>query len=70
MKDFCLFLSDYDDKFISDFWHFYFDGPHPESYKEDYETLYLKIKGIDTKVAGFMKLSYDKILSEHDGHGQ
>jgi len=70
VKDFCLFLSDYNGKVISDFWHFYFDGPHPEKYKEDYETLYLKIEGIDTKVANLMSLSYDKILSEHDGHGQ
>ncbi len=70
VKDFCLFLSEFNDKIISDFWHFYFDGPHPEEYKEDYETLYLKIEEIDTKVAHLMKLSYDKILSENDSHGQ
>lgn len=68
VKDFCNLLSNYNDKVISDFWYFHFDGPHPEKYEKDYETLYLKIEGIDTKVAHLMKLSYDKILSEHDGH--
>lgn len=69
VKDFCLFLSDFNDKVICDFWHFYFDGPHPENYQEDYQQLYLKIQGIDPKIAETMKQSYEQLLSEHDGHG-
>ena len=69
VTDFCFFLSNFKDKIISDFWHFYFDGPHPESYKKDYTLLYSKIQGIDPKVAEIMKHSYEKLLSEHDGHG-
>ena len=67
-KDFCLFLSGYSSKVISDFWHFYFDGPHPENYKEDYEVLYSNCKAIDPNIAELMKKAYGQLLSEHNNH--
>ena len=54
---------------INSFWYFYFDGPNPENYKKDYELLYQKVKKIDTEIAELMKQAYEKVLSEHDGHG-
>ncbi len=54
---------------ILSFWHFYYDGPHPENYQEDYQRVYIKVQAIDPRVADLMKQSYKKLLSEYDGHG-
>ncbi len=63
-KDFCLFLSFFNDKVVSDFWHFYFDGPHPENQSNDFKNLHIKINKLKPKIAELMKQSYEKLLSE------
>ncbi len=57
------------DEDIKSFWHFYFDSPHPESYKEDFEVLYNRYAEKDERVAKLMKEEFEKLLSESDGHG-
>ncbi len=70
VKDFCLFLSHFNDKVISDFWNFFFDGPHPKNYQKDFEELQKKCKVHDPRITKLMKSSYEKLLLEHDNHGQ
>ena len=68
LKSYLEELTTKNDKLICGFWHFYFDGPHPEKYIEDYKLLYMKIKKIDITMAELMKQSYQQLLLEHDRH--
>jgi hypothetical protein len=54
---------------IENFWSFLFAGPHPENYKDDFEILYERYNEINPQITELMKQSYEKLLSEHDGHG-
>ena len=35
---------------IKSFWYFLYDGPHPDNYKESYESLHAKVKQVNPKV--------------------
>lgn len=60
-------LKSLSDIAIRNFWRFYFSGPHPNNYYEDYKTLHSKIIRINPKIALLMKQSYEKLL-ENDSH--
>jgi hypothetical protein len=62
-------LGKMDNSEIINFWNFYFDSPHPESCKEDFEVLYNRYAEKDKRVAKLMKEEFEKLLSESDGHG-
>lgn len=63
-------LSEYSTNDIFNFWYFYFDGPHPENLKDDYEKLNSKVREINVEIANIMTNAYEKLLSEYDGHGK
>jgi len=54
---------------IFSFWYFFFDGPHPDNYEDDYKLMYSRCKELDPQIAELMKQAYEKLLLEHDGHG-
>jgi len=54
---------------ILGFWHFYFDGPHPESYMKDYELLYKRVMELDNEIAKLMREAYQELLTSSDEHG-
>lgn len=62
-------LRKYSDLEIGSFWRFFFDGPHPDNYREDYKLLYIEVVKIDPSIAELMKNSYEELLSKQDGHG-
>lgn len=63
-------LSKKEEKEIRSFWRFLFDGPHPEHRlnRKYYEELYSKARGLNPKIAEQLKLAYEQLLSEQDGH--
>jgi hypothetical protein len=65
---FLILLSERDAREISDFWYFYFDGPHPSNLKGRYELLYPQVKAINANIARLMSQAFEKLLSEED-HG-
>lgn len=66
---FCHLLSNYNDENVLSFWHFHFDGPHPENHQEYFESLHKRVKIIDQSLAEFMREAYHELLANHDGHG-
>lgn len=62
---FCKLLELYSHKETLSFWHFYFDGPCPENYKDDFNDLYSRCMAINPKIAGLMKQAYEQLLLEH-----
>lgn len=51
---------------VRSFWHFYFDGPHPENLQSEYNQLYDRVSKIDQGVANLMKESYQTLLEQSD----
>ena len=64
-------LEEYEDKEIRSFWYFLYDGPHPEHRlnREHYEALHPRVRDLNPEVAEQLKLAYEQLLSEYDGHG-
>lgn len=64
-------LENYSKADIKSFWHFLFDGPHPEDkqVKESFEKLYEKINSLNKEMAETMKDEYAKSIKSSDGHG-
>ena len=65
----CKALKSHSDSEILSFWYFYFDGPHPESYKMDFEVLFSRYNKVNSRIADLMKQSYQKLLRESEGYG-
>lgn len=65
-------LEKYSQADIKSFWHFLFDGPHPEDkqIKESFEKLYKKINSLNKEMAETMKDEYAKLIKSSDGHGR
>jgi|GEM_PF-895032 len=63
-------LSSYTEAEIASFWHFFFDGPHPENYNDLFKELYAKGYTLNKNIAELMQKAYFKLLSEKkcDGH--
>lgn len=61
---YCKLLSKYSDDDIYSFWYFYFDGPHPENVKPDYESLLAEVKQHNAKIAGLMECAFKKLRLE------
>jgi hypothetical protein len=62
-------LSKRNDKEIRSFWHFFFDGPHPENYQKDYEELYQHYHKENSRITKLMEQSYEKLLKNRSqGH--
>lgn len=66
---YCRLLSDYSEDELLSFWHFHFDGPHPENHQDYYESLHEKAKIFDPSIAKIMRQAYHELLANHDGHG-
>jgi len=62
-------LSKRKDEDVIGVFRFLYDGPHPDNYKESYDSLHAKVKEVNPKVAELMKQAYELLLSEDDGHG-
>ena len=56
---------------IRSFWHFLFDGPHPDDPMKlkRYDSLYVSISRLSPKIAEQLKLAYEQLLTEYDEHG-
>ncbi|HDP54665.1 MAG TPA: hypothetical protein ENN24_03155 [Bacteroidetes bacterium] len=65
----CQIINELSSDKILSFWTFYFDGPHPDNYQKDFEELQRRYEEYDPRIANLMKQSYEKLLSEHNGHG-
>lgn len=65
-------LSKKEEKEIRSFWRFLFDGPHPghRLKRKYYDELYPEVRDLNPKIAEQLKLAYEQLLSEYDGHGQ
>ena len=67
----CSSLSKRTDKEIKSVFHFIFDGPHPKN--EHNEKIYTDLLPIltkqDERLGNLLKESYNKVMSEDDGHG-
>ena len=59
------------EKKIRSFWHFLFDGPHPDDpiNRKLYDSLYLSIGRLSPQIAEQLKLAYEQLLSKYDEHG-
>lgn len=59
------------EKEIRSFWYFLFDGPHPShpNKRKRYESLYLRISRLSSKMAEQLKLAYEQLLVEYNVHG-
>ena len=55
-------LNNKPEKEILSFWHFFYDGPHPENCQKDYEELYKRYHKENPRIAKLMKQSYEKLL--------
>lgn len=64
-------LEKYSKTEIKSFWHFLFDGPHPEDkqVKKSFDKLYEKIFTLNKEMAVSMKDEYVKLIKSSDGHG-
>ncbi len=60
---YCRLLSGYSDDEIYSFWHFYFDGPHPENVKSDYESLHSEVRELNPAISKLMESAYKKLVS-------
>ena len=60
-------LNDLDQTEIKDFWRFYYDGPHPESYQERFNILQPKVASLDQHLGELFKEAYEELLAESDG---
>lgn len=56
-------------KDIISFWKYYFDGPHPENYKNDFDELHKRYSAHSKRVGDIMKTAYEELIEESDGHG-
>jgi GGDEF domain-containing protein len=65
----CQVMKNLNNNEVLSFWNFYFYSPHPENYREDFEELQNRFIKYDKRITQLMKQSYEKLLSEHDGHG-
>ena len=56
---------------IRSFWHFLFDGPHPDHpiNRKLHDSLYVSISRLSPPIADQLKLAYEQLLSEYDEHG-
>lgn len=65
-------LKQFNDKEIKSFWKFFYDGPHPSDIqiKKRYNSLYVKMKVLDTAIANLMKNEYERLVKEFETHGQ
>lgn len=54
---------------IKDFWWFYYAGPHPESYQEEFKALQHQVTALDQKVGELFNEAYEELLAESDKHG-
>lgn len=59
-------LKSYAENDIRNFWKFYFDGPHPKSYEEQYVKLKGRIEKIDSSMASIVEESYQTLLEQSD----
>lgn len=57
------------DEQILSIMRFVFDGPHPDNYQEQIDTLISIIRPYNERVADLTIKSYQQLISEHDGHG-
>lgn len=64
-------LGEYDEKSVRSFWYFLYDGPHPEhpAKRKHFEELHPRVRDLNPEVAEQLKLAYEQLLSEYDGHG-
>lgn len=64
-------LSEYEEKEVRSFWFFLYDGPHPEhpAKRKHFEELHPRVRDLNPEVAEQLKLAYEQLLSEYDGHG-
>lgn len=60
-----------DAKEIMSLWRFLYDGPHPghRLNRKHFAELYPRVRDIDPNIAEQLKLAYEQLLSEDDGHG-
>ena len=67
----CSSLSKRTDKEIKSVFHFIFDGPHPnnDDNKETYNRLSPKITKQNERLCKLLTESYNKVMTEDDGHG-
>lgn len=67
----CLSLAKRTDKEIKSVFHFIFDGPHPKN--EYNEKIYTELLPIltkqDERLGKLLKETYNKVITEDDGHG-
>ena len=64
-------LEKYSQDDIKSFWHFIFDGSHPEDkqVRDSFEKIYNKINSLNKEMAETMKDEYAKLIKSSDGHG-
>jgi hypothetical protein len=67
----CSSLSKRTDKEIKSVFHFIFDGPHPnnDDNKETYNRLFRKMTKQNERLSKLLTESYNKVMTEDDGHG-
>ena len=67
----CKVLSTFSDKEINSVFRFIFDGPHPNNEMNEgtYMDLKLKIDLQNKRLSQLLTESYEKLMSEDDGHG-
>lgn len=62
----CRIMKELSNTEILNFWHFYFDGPHPKNYQKEFEELQRRYNECDERTAKLMKHSYEKLLLNHN----
>lgn len=67
----CRTLSAFSDNEIKSVFRFIFDGPHPKNEMNEgtYKDLKLKIDRQNKRLSQLLTESYEKLMSEDDGHG-
>jgi len=65
----CELLDEMDEKSVTSFWQFYFDGPHPEQYKAGFVELNKRFKAENKKVAMLMESVFERLLENATSHG-
>lgn len=66
LSDFIPLLAEYTDEEVKSFWHFFYDGPHPDHplVEERYESMLKRLLEKNRRVAKLMEIAYSELLAE------